>query len=311
MSDLPRITIITPSFDRPDVLEETIHSVLDQNYPNLEYMIVDGSGSEESKLIIQGFDERLHWWCQQRIQNPAQAINKGLDKATGDIIAYLNCGDTYLPDTLQTVGEHFRDQPKTDFLYGMCQLVDQQGKILKTHRGNLFKLEELLDLWNVWWKGRNFIQPECFWSRRMFLKVRSFRENLDRAFAFEYWSRLFIAGARVKRLEKELSRHRLPAGQFSTYSDAAAAEEISIIESVLWDPKTPLDRSLRRRLQADWLYETRIADLVSESVAAGDSVWQCRLKIAPQLFQNPKALLSERLKARMQQFEATKNQPET
>lgn len=311
MSDLPCITIITPSFDRPDLLDETIRSVLDQNYPNLEYLVADGSHHEETKRVLEAYDDRLHWWCQQRFQNPAQAINKALNKSTGDIIAILNCGDSYLPGTLQQVGEHFRDHPKTDFLYGQCQVVDQQGETLKTHRGNLFKLEELLDLWNVWWKGRNFLQPECFWSRRVFLKVRSFREDLDRAFYYEYWTRLFLAGANVERIDKELSRHRFPAGQIAAHSDVQAEEELAVIESILWNPKSGLDRSLRHRLQADWLYETRIASLISESVAAGETLWQCRFKIAPKLLQNPKALLSERFQTRMQEYGKTEDQDET
>jgi glycosyltransferase involved in cell wall biosynthesis len=302
VSDLPRITIITPCFDHTDFLNQTISSVLDQSYPNLEYLVVDGSNREESKRILEAYDDRLHWWCQQRFQNPAQAINKGLDKATGDIIAVLNCGDSYLPGTLQEVGEYFRNHPKTDFLYGQCQIIDQQGETLKTHRGNLFKLEELLDLWNVWWKGRNFLQPECFWSRRVFLKVRSFREDLDRAFVYEYWTRLFLSGANVERIDKELSRHRFPTGQSSAYSDVQAEEELAVIESVLWNPKARLDRSLRRRLQADWLYESQIAGLITDSATAGESLWQCRCKIAPQLLQNPKVLLSERFQARMREY---------
>jgi len=295
----PRITVITPSFNQAPFLEQTIRSVLDQDYPNLEYIVVDGGSTDGSQEIIERYAGRLHWWCSEPDRGQSHALNKGLSKATGDVIAYLNSDDWYLPGVLAEVGDFFRDHPETDFLYGRCRMVDEEGQTLRVHHGDIRTLAELLDLWGVWWRERQFVQPECFWSRRIFLKAGSFREDITNAFDYEYWTRLFLAGANVERTDEEICCFRLHSAQKSADAELTAREELDIVEPILWNSQVKLNRRSRLKLQANWLYQVRLLPAIAESVRRGDSRWLRWLKAAMTIAVHPKILTSPLLRERI------------
>lgn len=298
MTSLPRITVITPSFNQGQYLEQTIRSVLDQNYPNLEYMVVDGASSDESPAIIERYAEKLAWWVSEQDRGQTHALNKGLARATGDVLAYINSDDWYFPGALQTVGEHFRDHPETDFLYGRCVFTDEGGTPFKTHQGNINSLEELLDLWNVWWGERQFVQPECFWSRRVFQEVPRFREDIDNAFDYEYWTRIFQAGARPSRVNADLCCFRFQPNQKSADAEKSARELLAIVEKLLWDPDVQIAPATRRALKANWLYHCRFLRAVETSIAAGESKARRWLRLAGVLLRHPGILRSEKFQQR-------------
>ena len=104
----PRISIVTPSFNQGQFLEETIRSVLEQGYPNLEYMVIDGGSTDGSIEIIRKYEKRLAYWTSEPDRGQADAINKGWRRATGEILAYLNSDDTYCPNALRLAAEAFR-----------------------------------------------------------------------------------------------------------------------------------------------------------------------------------------------------------
>ena len=105
----PRISIVTPSDQQGRYLEQTVQSVLGQGYENLEYIVVDGGSTDESRLILERYAERLAWWCSEPDDGQTHAINKGLRQATGDIVAYLNSDDILLPGALASVAQAFDD----------------------------------------------------------------------------------------------------------------------------------------------------------------------------------------------------------
>jgi len=118
-TDLPRITIITPSYQQATYLEECIRSIHDQGYPDLEHIIVDGGSTDGSREIIERYADKLAWWCCEKDKGQSDAINKGLARATGQVFGWLNSDDLLLPGSLHAVGEAFAAHPDMTIFTGV------------------------------------------------------------------------------------------------------------------------------------------------------------------------------------------------
>ena len=118
MSSQPRISIVTPSFNQAQYLDETIRSVLDQGYPNLEYMINDGGSKDGSVDIIRKYESHLAYWVSEKDRGQVHAINKGLEQASGDIFGFINSDDLYLPGALAAVADHFETHTDCQWVCG-------------------------------------------------------------------------------------------------------------------------------------------------------------------------------------------------
>jgi len=133
----PRISIVTPSFNQAAFLEDTIRSVLSQNYPNLEYIIMDGGSTDGSVDIIRRYERDLAYWGSEKDGGAADAIAKGFSKATGDIFAYLNSDDIYLPGSLEAIAQTMADSA-ADVAYGNTYWIDTAGSTLGERRQTPF-----------------------------------------------------------------------------------------------------------------------------------------------------------------------------
>jgi hypothetical protein len=141
---LPRIAVVTPSFNQGQFLEETIRSVIEQHYPNLEYMVVDGGSTDNSVEVIRKYEKRLAYWTSAPDRGQADAINKGWKRATGEILAYINSDDTYAPGALQLVAETFARDPKVGLVYGRCCVIDERSAVIRERSVRAASLAEIL-----------------------------------------------------------------------------------------------------------------------------------------------------------------------
>jgi glycosyltransferase involved in cell wall biosynthesis len=161
----PRITVVTPTFNRAEYLEETILSVLDQDYPNLEYIIVDGGSTNDRVFeIIRKYEDRLAWWISEPDGGHAEAIRKGFDKATGEILAWLCSDDLYVIGALRAVGECFRNHPGAEVVYGNTNVVDAHTHFVRELRAVPYS--RLAMFTHI-----NLHQPSTFWTRALYEQV--------------------------------------------------------------------------------------------------------------------------------------------
>src|ERR1700720_4624543 len=121
---LPKISVVTPSFNQRRFIERTIRSVLDQGYPALEYWVFDGGSTDETVAILQRYTDELRW-ISEKDRGQSHAVNKGLRASSGEIIGWLNSNDVYYPETLAAVAARFRAEPEIDLVYGAANHIDE------------------------------------------------------------------------------------------------------------------------------------------------------------------------------------------
>lgn len=218
MTAFPKISIVTTNYNYGQFLEETLCSVLDQNYPNLEYIVIDGGSTDDSVDIIKRYAHRLTYWLSEADAGQAHAINKGLRRSTGEIVGFLNSDDLYLPDTLARVAEAFAS-PDTVWIGAPCEILDGEGR--KTGIGKAMTHASAFQ----WVCGGWFPQPSTFWRRRLMLEEGYFEEHLHYDFDQEYWARLAVAGYRPQILDQVLSRDRQHADRKTADPGMRAVQE--------------------------------------------------------------------------------------
>ncbi len=174
----PRISIVTPSYNQGEFLEETIRSILLQNYPNLEYIIMDGGSTDNSVEIIKKYEPWLAYWVSEKDGGQADAIYRGFEKATGEIIGWINSDDYLLSGALKAVSQKFLDNPNTSLVIGGYVVVRANGREICKYYSFPQTFESLLCA------GMLFGQMASFWKRKLFFEVGGFEQSLR--FCFDY-----------------------------------------------------------------------------------------------------------------------------
>lgn len=222
-TDFPVISIITPSCNQGAFLAETIESVIAQEGDfSIDYIIVDGGSSDNSVDIIKNYDARLHngeWqvncqgityrWVSEWDKGQTDALMKGFRMASGDIYAWLNSDDTYLPGALQTASIFLRDHPDTGLMYGDAHYVDSSGAVISSYHTEEFDLIRLA--------SANIIcQPSAFFRRNVFEAVGGLDESLNFVMDYDLWI----------RIGRRFPCHQLP-GLLATYRLHDSSKTIS------------------------------------------------------------------------------------
>lgn len=198
-----RISVVTPSFNQGQFLEETIRSVLDQNYPDLEYIIIDGGSTDNSVNIIRKYSSKLAYWQSTKDRGQSHAINVGFQHATGDIFLWLNSDDLLLPDSLSTISTYFTNHPHCSWLIAESVIIDADGLFLNVRSPIIPSAETMVR----WMQGTWFAQQSVFWRKSLWLSVGLLDENLHYVMDWDLWLR-FLAHEPPDLLRARLSKYR-------------------------------------------------------------------------------------------------------
>jgi len=186
MSNCKKISIITPSFNQGEFIEDTIKSVISQNYEKFEYIIIDGGSNDDTVDIIKRYQDKISYWISEPDYGQTNAINKGLKIATGDIITYLNSDDLFLPGTLEKIANYFNIYQDRYFVYGNTIVIDKKGEVIK-YRKQLKFNKNIACMIGF---GLVIDQPATFWRKEVFEKIGFFNENLYYTMDADYWFRI-------------------------------------------------------------------------------------------------------------------------
>lgn len=186
---LPTISVITPSFNQGPFIRQTIESVLSQQYPHLEYIVIDAVSTDETPTILAEYTDRLRLVAEED-SGQTDALNKGLRLATGDVVCWLNSDDYFLPDTLLRVGEFFARNPRVLWLTGDCLIVDEKGLTIQQPIRHYKRLLRQLPAGLFLGMTNAICQPATFWRRSAHEQLGYLDESLRYTMDYDWWLRL-------------------------------------------------------------------------------------------------------------------------
>jgi glycosyltransferase involved in cell wall biosynthesis len=227
---VPRITIVTPSLNQGRFIEQTIQSVLSQEYPDLEHIIADGGSTDDTIQILEKYSGKIAWYSKKD-RGQTNAINNALRVSTGEIVSYLNADDILLPGSLYLIARSFAEHPNIQWLTGRCKIIDEAGKDTRS----LIALYKNLLLYSHSYPMllmTNYLsQPATFWRKELLDRCGLLDESLHYVMDYEYWLRLWkISSPYV--LHQNLAAFRIQSASKTTSSghlDRYIEEERHII----------------------------------------------------------------------------------
>jgi len=186
---LPRISVVTPSYNQGAFLEDTIRSVLSQDYPNLEHLVIDGGSTDDSVRVIERYADRLTYWVSEPDRGQSHAVNKGFARASGDLLMWLNSDDRLEPGALRTVAREAEQFKDVGAFVGEGQMVNTAGKVVYYRRPG----ELTFDGFCRWLDGGDFMQPSCFFRREAWEAAGPLDERLHISLDVDLWLRMVQA----------------------------------------------------------------------------------------------------------------------
>lgn len=278
----PKLTIITPSLNQAQYLEQTIRSVLDQNYEPLEFILIDGGSTDGSGAIIRRYEDRLAYWVSEDDRGQAHAINKGLAHATGEIVAYINSDDVYLPGAFAAVVNYFAQHPGCEWLCGDTLMFAEDSSDTQLVIANVPKSAAHCLSW-----AYTAPQPGMFWRRELLRD--GFAERWRYCFDHELYVRLLLAGRKCEHLPLPIAAYRLHPTSKTVAEGELFDREFDEIAEIYQDKLHGADRRwctathhLRLSFAASQIHNRRLAAnslvrslLIYPEVVVSRSFWGC------------------------------------
>jgi glycosyltransferase involved in cell wall biosynthesis len=217
----PRISIVTPSYNQANYLEETIRSILLQGYPNLEYLVIDGGSTDASREIILKYQDWLSFWVSEPDEGQSCAINKGLQRITGELFNWINSDDVLLPHSLQTIAESHRLNPDSLLAADVLYRDERSGKETTVQQKHI-DFRNMVEFWN---NTASFHQPGIFIPVHLLKQIGTLDERLHYAFDYELFCRLLSIAASVTYLAEPVATYRIhPASKSVSQSHSFLPE---------------------------------------------------------------------------------------
>jgi glycosyltransferase involved in cell wall biosynthesis len=219
----PRISIVTPSYNQAQFVEETVRSVLLQGYPNLEYIVMDGASTDGSVEILRRYEQFLDYWASAKDGGHAPALISGFQQATGDILGFVNSDDILLPGALWEVGRSFAGRPDAELAVGKSVLIDTETRVTYPVLGLAPTFHSLL-----FWGSGGFNQPASFWKREAMLEVGIFDVSYFFSFDYDMYLRL-TRRKRAHRINRYLAAFRMqPDSKTSTLRNVKLQDDAAL-----------------------------------------------------------------------------------
>ena len=178
------VSIVTPSYNQARFIEGTIQSVLSQDYPQIEYLVVDGGSTDHSADIIRRYADRLTGWVSEKDRGQTDAINKGFARATGEILAWINSDDTYEPGAVSAAVEFLREHPEVGMVYGDCNYINEQGEVIGRFHSKQTSYRRIR-------QGYNHIpQQTMFFRAELWKQLGPLDPSFHFAMDYDLWTRI-------------------------------------------------------------------------------------------------------------------------
>lgn len=223
----PRISIVTPSLNQGEFLERAILSVLNQHYPNLEYIIIDGGSTDGSVEVIKKYENYLAYWVSEKDDGQSDAIKKGFQKSTGEILAWLNSDDIYLSDTLRGVAGFLRDGKGAEVVYGNRYIIDEKDRLISERRLTHYT-SSIVRLGSLY-GGFGVYQPASFWRREVYEKVGGLDTSLKFCMDNDLFIKFALSNCRFKFLREYLVAFRVHSSSKTSTIRKVAKKEFNTL----------------------------------------------------------------------------------
>jgi glycosyltransferase involved in cell wall biosynthesis len=285
-----QLVLAIPVYNAADYLEATLQSLNDQGQ-FVRWWLQDGASTDRTVEIARSLARPGDTIISEPDKGQADALNRAFERMGGEIIGFINGDDTLAPGTGERVVRYFADHPHIDLIYGCVEWMDARGAVTGLHCGRIGSLQEMLDIYKVWWRQRQWVQPEVFFRRSLYDKVGGFDPQYHLAFDYDFWVRCLIAGARVAHTPAITARFRVHAAQKSSAAERAADEIRTIVRHHL--PRARIGPWKRLKLKAALSYDRY---QLGQSVRTG----RRRQPFITALLTHPHWLLSPLVRSRTQ-----------